>query len=75
MDLSKFEQIADYAWIKKGIKYWNLWEGNPFCIQKFQIPIDKMSKNEIIIEVRRHQEIERERFQNEFNDVPWVCFS
>ena len=45
-NLKGFEKITDYAWIKKGRKYWNIWVGNPFCISLHKVPLS-IPKEEI----------------------------
>ena len=45
-NLKGFEKVTDYAWIKKGKKYWNIWLGNPFCISLHKVPLS-IQKEEI----------------------------
>ncbi|NVO11709.1 MAG: hypothetical protein HXX16_17240 [Bacteroidales bacterium] len=63
-----FEHIADYAYLKAGRKYWNLYKGNPFCLSLNQYPIN-IDKDSIILHAKYCQEQEKERFTKEFPDV------
>lgn len=70
-NLKGFEKITDYAWIKKGRKYWNIWVGNPFCISLHKVPLS-IPKEEIEMDlVTGQQEVKRD-FVKRFPDVEWV---
>lgn len=64
------EKIADYAWLKKGRKYWNVWIGNPFMVQVFRYDID-LPKHLLVEHVEHHQSREKARFAKQFPDVEW----
>lgn len=63
-------KIADYAWLKRGRKYWNLWAGNPFCISLY-LPSLGLSEVELIKKVKAGQAKEKKRFAKNFPDVAW----
>ena len=64
------ELIADYAWLAKGRKYWNMWIGNPFCVSHYQVDVT-LDKSDLILEIKRMQGVEKERFEKQFPDVKW----
>ena len=68
-----YEQIADYAWIKKGRKYWNIYLGNPFCLQPYQTTIE-MPKEELEQMLINGQEEVKKDFIERFPDVIWECY-
>ena len=72
MNFEGFEQIADYAWLKKGRKYWSLWAGNPFCISNYK-PSLEIPKEQVIKEVKQGQAEAKQRFAEQFPDVEWEC--
>ena len=72
MNFEGFEQIADYAWLKKGRKYWSLLAGNPFCISNYK-PSLEIPKEQVIKEVKQGQAEEKQRFAEQFPDVEWEC--
>jgi hypothetical protein len=69
--LKNFEKIADYAWMKKGRKYWNLWIGNPFMISKYTAPVT-IPKEEILADVAAGQAKAKQEFIKNFPDVEWI---
>lgn len=65
-----FEQIADYAWLKKKEKHWDLRIGNPCVVSVYKESLDT-PKDEIIKKVRDLQLKEKQRFTKEFPQVEW----
>ena len=70
-NLKGFEKVTDYAWIKKGKKYWNVWLGNPFCISLYKAPLS-IPKEEIEIDLVKGQQEAKMDFVKRFPDVDWV---
>lgn len=68
---TKGEKIADYAYLSKGYKFWNLWIGNPFCIELYKIPIADCTLEKVIKDVIKVQKKEKKRFAKQFPDVEW----
>jgi hypothetical protein len=72
MNLKGYEQIADYVWLKKGLKYWNIMDGNPFCAGLIKIPIGKATREQLIKQAKINNEEERVRFAEMFPDIEWI---
>lgn len=70
LNLTGYEKITDYAWMKKGRKYWNIWAGNPFCISHHKAPLS-IPKDEIEMCLVTGQQEEKRRFAKEFPEVTW----
>lgn len=66
----KGERIADYAFLSRGRKYWNIWLGNPFFISLYKVPLSK-EKETLIAEVKEAQSKEKIRFLAEFPGFKW----
>lgn len=70
-NLKGFEKVTDYAWIKKGKKYWNVWLGNPFCVSLHKAPLS-IPKEEIEMDLVTGQQEAKRDFVKRFPDVDWV---
>jgi hypothetical protein len=67
----KSEKVADYAWLAKGRKYWNIWQGNPFCVSLYKVGLH-CDKEDLISEIKRMQRVEKERYAKEFPCIKWI---
>ena len=66
------DRVADYAWLCKGRKYWNVWFGNPFMIRHCQVLISPHVTREMIIDdIRKAQSEEKKRFTKQFPNQDW----
>ena len=70
-NLKGFEKVTDYAWMKKGKKYWNVWLGNPFCISLHKAPLS-IPKEEIEMDLITGQQEAKRDFVKRFPEVEWV---
>ena len=61
---------GEYWWIQEGRKYWNVWQGNPFCIGRFLV-----SKTHplggIVKACKQASRVEKRRFAKIFPDITW----
>ena len=70
-NLKGFEKVTDYAWMKKGRKYWNVWLGNPFCISLHKAHLS-IPKKEIEMDLITGQQEAKRDFVKRFPEVEWV---
>ena len=64
------EKVADYAYLKRGHKYWNIWIGNPLGIGLYRIPLT-VSRSVVINKCITAQKKAKRNFIKRFPEIPW----